>query len=134
MEPHRRPYRIENPRRRRQAGITALGGLLLATVFGVVGLAALKITPLYIQGVRVKTVLADLKEDLEGQGPTSVSNIRNDLNSRLYIEGITLRGDDLTVTPGMNGYTVRVEYENRSRFLANIWFLVLIDEQIEIRR
>ena len=134
MEPHRRSYRIDNPRRRRQAGITALAGLLLATVFGVVGLAALKITPLYIQGVRVKTVLADLKEVLEGQGPTSVSNIRNDLNSRLYIEGITLRGDDLTVTPGMNGYTVRVEYENRSRFLANIWFLVLIDEQIEIRR
>ena len=133
MEPHRRPYRIDNPRRRRQAGITALSGLLLATVFGVVGLAALKITPLYVQGIRVKTVLADLKEDLEGRG-TSASNIRIDLNSRLYVEGISLRGDDLTITPGMNGYTVRVEYDNRSRFLANIWFLVLIDEQIEIRR
>ncbi len=134
MEPHRRPYRIDNPRRRRQAGITALGGLLLASVFGVVGLGALKIAPLYVQGMRVKTVLADLKEDLEGRGATSVSNIRNDLNRRLYVEGISLRGDDLTITPGMNGYTVRVEYDNRSRFLANIWFLVLIDEQIEIRR
>ena len=134
MEPHRRPYRIDNPRRRRQAGITALAGLLLATVFGVVGLAALKITPLYVQGMRVNTVLADLKEDLEGRGQTSVSNIRNDLNSRLYVEGITLRTDGLSITPGTNGYTVRVEYDNRSRFLANIWFLVIIDEQIEIRR
>jgi hypothetical protein len=111
-----------------------LAGLLLATVFGVVGLAALKIAPLYVQGMRVKTVLADLKEDLEGRGPMSVANIRNDLNSRLYVEGITLRGDGLSITPGTNGYTVRVEYDNRSRFLANIWFLVIIDEQIEIRR
>ncbi|MEE9571170.1 MAG: DUF4845 domain-containing protein [Gammaproteobacteria bacterium] len=134
MEPHRRPYRIDNPRRRRQAGLTALSGLLLATVFGVVGLAALKITPLYVQGMRVRTVMADLKEDLEGRGATSVANIRIDINSRLYVEGISLRGDDLTITPGRNGYTVRVEYDNRSRFLANIWFLVLIDEQIEIRR
>lgn len=133
MEPHRRPYRIDNPRRRRQAGITALGGLLLASVFAVVGLAALKITPLYVQGMRVKTVLADLKEDLEGRG-TSASTIRNDLSSRLYVEGISLRGDDLKITPVTNGYTVRVQYDNRSRFLADIWFLVLIDEQIEIRR
>ena len=133
MESHRRPYQIKNPRRRRQAGITALGGLLLASVFAVVGLAALKITPLYVQGMRIKTVLTDLKEDLDGRG-TSASSLRLDLSSRLYVEGISLSRDDLKITPGTNGYTVRVQYDNRSRFLADIWFLVVIDEQIEIRR
>ncbi len=133
MEPHRRPYRIDNSRHRRQAGMTALGALLLASVFGIVGLAALKITPLYVQGMRVKTVLADLKEELDGRG-TTASNLRLDLSSRLYVEGISLGRDDVKITPGTNGYTVRVQYDNRSRFLADIWFLIDVDEQIEIRR
>jgi len=53
MESHRRPYRLTGFGPRRQAGISALGALLLATVFGSVGLAALKITPLYLESLRV---------------------------------------------------------------------------------
>ncbi len=133
MEPHRRSNRIGSPRLRRQAGITMLGVLLLATVFGTVGLAALKITPLYVQGMRVKTVLADLKEELDGTG-TTAGSLRLNLDSRLYVEGIQLDPGAANITPGTNGYSVRVQYDNRSRFLADIWFLIAIDEQIEIRR
>ncbi len=133
MEPHRRPYRINHRRHRRQAGITALGGLMLAVVFGTVGLAALKITPLYLENLRVKAVLNDLKEDQDGKG-TTASSLRFDLSSRLYVEGISLRPDALEITPGGNGYTVHVRYDNRTRFLADVWFLIVVDEQIEIRR
>ena len=133
MDPRRRSYRIDNPRHRHQAGITALAALMLATVFGLVGLAALKITPLYVQGLRIRTVLGDLKEELNGRG-TTASALRLELSSRLYVEGVTLTRDDVKVTPARNGYNLRVQYDNRSRFLANIWFLVVIDEQIEIRR
>ena len=133
MEPRRRSYRIDNPRHRHQAGITALAALMLATVFGLVGLAALKITPLYVQGLRIRTVLGDLQEELNGRG-TTASALRLELSSRLYVEGVTLTRDDVKVTPAQNGYNLRVQYDNRSRFLANIWFLVVIDEQIEIRR
>ena len=133
MEPHRRPHRITDPGHRRQAGITALGFLTLAIVFGIVGLAALKITPLYLEGVRVKAVLDDLKEEQDGKG-TTANNLRLDLASRLYVEGVTLHPDALKITPGGNGYTVHVQYDNRTRFLADVWFLIVVDEQIEIQR
>ncbi len=133
MESHRRPYRLAGPGHRRQAGMTALGILLLAVVFGSVGLAVLKVTPLYIEGLRVKTVLADLKGELDGAG-TTAGSVRLNLASRLYIEGIALGPEAVKITPGTNGYDVRVLYDNRTRFIGDIWFLVLVDEQIEIRR
>ena len=106
------------PAQRRQAGITTLGFLLLATVFGIVGLAALKITPLYVQGMRVETVLADLKTELDGKG-TTAGNLRLNLSSRLYVEGISLTPDAVKITPGTNGYSVRVQFDNRTRFLIS---------------
>ena len=133
MESHRRPYRLTGPGPRRQAGITALGGLLLAIVFGSFGLAALKIAPLYLESMRIKTVLSDLKEEQDGAGPTAGS-LRLDLASRLYVEGVALGPEAVKVTPGTNGYSVLVQYDNRTRFIGNIWFLVIVDEQVEIRR
>lgn len=133
MESHRRPYRLEGSSYRRQAGITALGGLLLAIVFGSFGLAALKVAPLYLESIRLKTVLADLKEEQDGGGSTAGS-LRLDLASRLYIEGIVLGPEAVKISPGTNGYSVAVQYDNRTRFIGNIWFLVVADEQIEIRR
>ena len=133
MESHRRPYRLTGPGHRRQAGITALGFLLLAIVFGSFGLAALKVAPLYLESIRLKTVLADLKEEVDGAGATAGS-LRLNLASRLYIEGIVLGPEAVKISPGTNGYSVVVQYDNRTRFIGNIWFLVVADEQIEIRR
>jgi hypothetical protein len=133
MESYRRQNRLNCPAHRSQAGITVLGFLLLATVFGSVGLAALKVTPLYLQSLRVKTVLSDMQAEMDGKAATS-NGLRNDLTSRLYVEGIRLAPDAIKISPGTNGYSVSVQYDNRARYLADIWFLVLIDEQIEIRR
>ena len=133
MESHRRPYRLAGPGHRRQAGIPALGFLLLAVVFGSFGLAALKVAPLYLESIRLKTVLADLKEEVDGAGATAGS-LRLNLASRLYIEGIALGPEAVKVTPGTNGYSVLVQYDNRTQFVGDIWFLVVVDEQIEIRR
>jgi hypothetical protein len=133
MESHRRPYRLTGPGHRRQAGITALGFLLLAIVFGSFGLAALKVAPLYLESIRLKTVLSDLKEEVDGTGATAGS-LRLNLASRLYIEGIVLGPEAVKVTPGTIGYNVLIQYDNRTQFISSIWFLVVVDEQIEIRR
>jgi hypothetical protein len=106
---------------------------MLAAVFGLVGLAAIKGTPLYVQGMRIRTVLSDLKEEVDGKG-TTASALRLELSSRLYVEGVTLSRDDVKITPAPSGYQLRVQYDSRTQFLSDIWFLVVIDEQIEIQR
>ena len=50
------------------------------------------------------------------------------------LEGIALDPEDLDITQTNVGYDVGVRYDNRTSYIADISFLVEIDEQIEIRR
>ena len=53
MESHRQGHRMTDATRHSQAGITALGFLILAVLVGVVGLAVMKVTPMYIKNMRM---------------------------------------------------------------------------------
>ena len=118
---------------RRQAGITALGFLMLATIFGLVGFGGIKLAPLYMQKMRIGTVLADVKTELDGTG-TTTGTLRRTIIQRLYVEGIRVQPEDVVITPTNVGFTVSINYDNRTSYIADVSFLVEIDEQIEIRR
>lgn len=133
MEPHRNRYSVNHGLPRRQAGITALGFLMLATVFGLVGFGAIKVAPLYMQKMRIGTVLDDVKAELDGSGATT-GTLRRTIIQRLYVEGIRIDPEDVDITPTNVGYTVGIQYDNRTSYIADISFLVEINEQIEIRR
>jgi Domain of unknown function (DUF4845) len=132
MEPHRQGYRMMASRHG-QAGVTALGFLILATLCGVVGLAALKVTPMYIKNMRMNTILSDIQKDLNGNNPTPVT-IRQELGKRFAVEDINMDINALKITQSKNGYTLRVQYENRATYVADIYLVVAYDKQIEIRR
>ena len=129
MESHRNEHRL----RSRQVGVTAIGLCILASVFGVLGLGVMKITPLYLQNMRLTTVLDDLKTEMDGKG-TTAGNLRLYLNKRLYVEGIDVRPEDVKITPTGNGYNVAIEYDNRTPFIADVWLLVAFDKQVQVRR
>lgn len=119
---------------RRQSGITLIGMLLLAAVFGIVGLAVLKIVPLYMQKMRVETVLEDLQVELASGGNTAQS-IRIALEQRFYVENLPpLDSSELEIARSSEGYSVTVNRESREPFLADLYFLVAINEQVEIAR
>jgi hypothetical protein len=116
-----------------QRGITALGMLILAGLVGVLGLGALKVTPLYLQNLRLGAVMDDLPTELNGKGATPAA-IRSELNKRLYIEGVRIPGEAVKIVQGRNGYQVQVQHEGRAPFVADIWLLVVFDKQISITR
>ena len=133
MGPYREKHRMIQPSRRRQVGMTAIGFLLLASLFGIVGLGALKLVPVYLENMRMTRILDDLQDELEGSGRSPVG-IRNALDSRFIVEGIRIPRDNIQIQQIREGYTVRVRYENRTPYIADIWFLVAFDKQVEIRR
>ena len=133
MEPHRTANRMKGAPRRRQSGITAIGFICLAAVFGVVGLAGLKIAPLYMQKMRMSAVLTDVQSELDGGG-SNPQSIRNALENRFYIEGLKVSRENVAIRQVSSGYQVHVQQENRTPFVADLWFVVVVDEQVEIRR
>jgi hypothetical protein len=133
MESNRKQYRlIANPRRG-QTGITVIGFLILAVLFGFVGLGALKVVPLYMKNLRLDTVLDDVEREynIAGRTPT---DIRLELNKRFAVEGLRVPRENVTITQGRDEYKVRVQMENRAPYLADVWFLVAYDKEIEITR
>lgn len=119
--------------RRRQAGVTVIGFLILAGLFGVVGYAGLKLVPIYLQNMRLSTVLDDVRDELDGSGATP-GQIRTAVGRRFDVEGINLPRDNVKIDQASNGYQLRIQYENRTPFISDIWFLVTFDKQVEIRR
>jgi uncharacterized protein DUF4845 len=133
MESHRHGHRMTGATRHSQAGITALGFLILALLVGVVGFAVLKVTPMYIKAMRMNTVLEDVARDLSGNGPTPQS-IRYELAKRFSVEDVNIDEDALKITQSKNGYTLRVQYDERASYIANMYLLVAYDKQVEITR
>jgi hypothetical protein len=113
--------------------MTALGFLCLAMLVGVVGLAVLKLTPIYLKRMRMDTVLEDVQRDLNGQSPTPAT-IRQEIAKRFTVEDINMDVDALKITQNQSGYSLRVAYEERAPYLAGIYLLVPYDKQVEIRR
>jgi len=133
MESHRQGHRMTSATRHSQAGITALGFLILALLVGVVGFAVVKVTPMYIKNMRMSTILDDVQKELNGAGPTPAT-IRNELFRRFSIEDMKLDNDEMKITQTKNGYTLRVQYDDRASYIANMYLLVAFDKQVEITR
>lgn len=119
--------------RHAQAGITALGFLILATLVGVVGLAVMKVTPMYIKNMRMDSILTDIAREMSGQS-TTPQGIRNALARRFSVEDVNMDVDALKITQSKNGYSLRVQYEERASYVADIYLLVAYDKQVEITR
>ena len=133
MESHRKGHRMNRVARHRQRGITVFGFLILAVAFGVIGLAAIKVTPMYIKNMRLARVLEDTQQELNGNSPNPAS-IRNEIYQRFSIEDINLPQENVKITQSKNGYTVRIQFENRVPYIADVWLLIVFDRQVEIRR
>lgn len=135
MESNRTEYRLTRRRSsRQQSGITLIGLLLVVAIVGFIGLAVLKIVPLYMEKMRIASVLGDLQEEL-GTGGNSPASIMNALNNQFYIEALKEpTANEVKIERNSNGFSVRVHREARAPFLADLWFVVDIDEQVEISR
>jgi Domain of unknown function (DUF4845) len=131
MESHRQQYQVSA--RGRQNGITAIGFLILVALFGIIGLAGLRITPMYLQKMRLDTILDDIERDYRSgnRGPT---DIRLELNQRFAVEGLRIPRESISISQGRNSYIVRVQMENRQAFLGDLYFLIAYDRQVEIPR
>jgi hypothetical protein len=81
----------------------------------------------------MNTILEDVKRDLSGNSPTAQS-IRYELAKRFSVEDVNIDVDALKITQSKNGFTLRVQYDERAPYLANVYLLVAYDKQVEITR
>lgn len=120
--------------RDRQRGITAIGFLIIAALVVAVGFAALKLAPIYLEHMKIVSVLEDVKEELDGQN-ASIALIRSAIGKRLNVEMINvLKKEQFTIKKSEMGYSVRAQYADETPYIANVYLLVRFNDAVEIRR
>ena len=123
------------PVRRGQFGITTIGFLLLAVLVGVVGLGAIKLTPMYIKNMQLSKLLDGLQAQLPRGDGVSPAAIRSVIDKKCDIEGIELPKDSLKIAQSKSGgYDVHITYESRAPYVAGIYLLLEFDKQVEIHK
>jgi len=118
----------------RQAGMTALGMLILVAFIGIFAFAGLRLTPIYLNYMKVASVVSGIHSEFDGANATRAS-IRSSISRRFDIESVSvITARDVTVTKANGGYEVVVTYSHKAPFVANISFVVDFDKRVLVRR
>ena len=117
-----------------QSGMTTLGFIILATFIGLFAFAAIRLTPIYLNYMKVAGVVDGVYEEFDGQN-ASRSDIRTSIVRRFSVESVSqLSQDDISVKPHDNGFLVEAKYDHSTPFIANISFTVHFDKSAVVRR
>ena len=126
--------KIRNLAPSRERGMTTLGFLILMTFLGLFAFAAIRLTPIYLNYVKVAGILDGVYEEFDSQNP-SRATIRKSIDRRFDVESVgVINNREIKVTADSTGFLVSVEYDHMAPFIGNIYFTVRFDKEVLIRR
>jgi hypothetical protein len=129
---HRRQLRFAARGPLTQRGITLIGWLILLIPVAVVGYAGLRVTPMYLNYMKVSKTLDRTRDELKGSNTTD-TGIRNTLGKHFDIDSIDYPGvKDIKVTRDGHSWVVEAAYDDQAPLFANMAILVSFDKQVRI--
>lgn len=128
-----KPLKIQRAMHR-QAGMTTLGLVILVLFVGLFAFAAIRLTPVYLNYMKVAGVIAGVQEEFDGTG-ASKSAIRTSISRRFDIDSVAIiKAKDVQISAVEGGYEISAAYSHKADFLGNVSFVVDFDERAMIRK
>jgi len=119
---------------KREHGMTSVGLVILVSFMGLFAFAAIRLTPVYLNYMKVTGVINGVLEEFDGRNPTRGA-VRTSILRRFDVESVGLiSARDVTVTAVDGGFEVRAQYDHVSPFIANVSFSVHFDKKVLVRR
>lgn len=118
----------------REKGMTTIGFLVLAVFVGLFAFAAIRLTPVYLNYMKVSGVVNGVFEEFDGQN-ASRAEIQRSISRRFEVESVSeINYREVEVTPDSGGFLVEATYSHSTPFIGNIHFLVKFNKSVLIRR
>ena len=119
---------------RRQVGATLLGYIILVLFIGVFAFGAIRLTPVYLNYMKVVGVVDGVFTEFDGQAPTR-AGIRSSISRRFDVESVSvITARDVEITTVDGGFEVAARYNHTTPFIANVSFTVTFDKATLVRR
>jgi hypothetical protein len=114
--------------------MTTLGLIILVAFVGMFAFAGLRLTPVYLNYMKVLGVVNGVYDEFDGTNPSRAA-IRSSIARRFDVESVTqIEARQVTVTSVDNGFEVRAQYSHVAPFIANVSFMVEFDKAVVVRR
>lgn len=117
-----------------QAGMTTVGFLILAVFIGLFAFAFIRLTPVYLNYMKVAGVLDGVHKEFDSQNASRAA-IRTSIARRFDVESVSqISAKDIKVTTDSNGFLVQAVYDHTAPFVGNVSFTVHFDKEVLVRR
>jgi len=119
--------------RRRQNGITFIGWLFLLLPVAIVAYAAIRLTPVYLNYMKVSKSLNQTAAEYKGETVLNQTEVRKALQRRWDIESIDYPlVNDISVTRDGERWVIEANYEDQVKLFGPISLLMHFDKRSEV--
>ena len=119
---------------RQQAGMTTLGFIIVTVFLGMFVFAAIRLTPVYLNYMKVVGVIDGVIAEFDGQKATR-QVVSRSISRRFDVDSVgVITYRDVAVTAVDGGLEVKAEYDHTAPFIYNVSFTVHFNKTALIRR
>lgn len=119
--------------RNRQRGMTFIGIVVLVVVVGAWVYAGIRLTPKYLEYMRIAATLEKVRDENESNPGTTEFELRKAVERHFDIEMVEIiDSNDIEIRREGGVFTMRAAYSDSVPLVANISFLVEFDKSVEV--
>jgi Domain of unknown function (DUF4845) len=120
--------------RSKQTGITLIGWVILLAPMALCFYAAIRLTPVYLNYMKVARTLEQVKSEYKGGGdPGGAGAIRNSIEKHLDIESVDYPSvKDIKITRDGANWIVAAAYDDQAPLFSNVFILVSFDKSVTL--
>jgi hypothetical protein len=119
--------------RRHQHGITFIGWLFLLTPVAICAYAAIRITPVYLNYMKVTHTLESITTEIPNETAT-VDGIRGTIGKHFQIDSLDYPDvKDLKITRDNGTWKIEANYEDQAPLFANVAILITFDKVVKLK-
>ena len=117
----------------RQRGMTMLGILVLIVVVGAWVYAGIRMTPKYLEYMRIASTLEKVRDEFDANPGTTEFMLRKAVERHFDIEMVNvITSNDLEITKEGGMFTMRAAYEDTVPLAGNVSLLLDFDKSVEV--
>jgi len=116
----------------KQQGFTLIGLIIILGIIGTITLSVLKVFPVYMEHLAIKTSLEAIETD-PGLKNMSVSKIRGLFGKKLDMNQVTsINAKDAKINRSIGEITMKVDYEVRKDYIGNVDIILSFSDKFEV--